>query len=56
MEFILKHEEFAELRDTPEMPESICPCHDDAVSLIMTYIDQVSLEPKIIIIWPLSEK
>ena len=27
MEFILKLEEFSHLRDVPEMPESICPCH-----------------------------
>ncbi len=41
MEFILKHEEYAELRDTPEMPESICPCHEGTFPLIMEYIDQV---------------
>jgi hypothetical protein len=41
MEFILKHESFAALRDTPEMPESICACHDHTMPLLMDYINQV---------------
>ena len=41
MEFILKLEEFSHLRDVPEMPESICPCHEQAMPLLKTYIDQV---------------
>ena len=41
MEFILKLEQFSHLRDVAEMPESICPCHDQTMSLIRTYIDQV---------------
>ena len=34
MEFILKHGQFAHLRDSAEMPESICPCHQQTMSLI----------------------
>ena len=41
MEFILKLEKFAHLRDTPEMPESICACHDQSMALITDYISQV---------------
>jgi hexosaminidase len=41
MEFILKHGKFAHLRDSPEMPESICPCHTQTMGLISMYIDQV---------------
>ena len=28
-------------RDNVEMPESICPCHDQTMKLIGLYIDQV---------------
>ena len=41
MEFILKLGQFAHLRDNPEMPESICPCHEQTMSLLQIYIDQV---------------
>ena len=41
MEFILKHGQFANLRDSPQMPESICPCHEQTMNLIGLYIDQV---------------
>lgn len=41
MEFILKHGQFASLRDSPQMPESICPCHEQTMNLIGLYIDQV---------------
>ena len=41
MEFILKHGQFAHLRDNSEMPESICPCHEQTMKLIGLYIDQV---------------
>lgn len=41
MEFILKHGQFAHLRDNSLMPESICPCHQQSMSLIGLYIDQV---------------
>jgi len=41
MEFILKHEEFVYLRDVTEMPESICPCHNDTMDLIKMVIDQM---------------
>jgi hexosaminidase len=43
MEFILKHEKFSHLRDTSDMPESICACHEEAMDLITDYIDQVLL-------------
>ena len=41
MEFILKHGQFAHLRDNSIMPESICPCHEQAMHVISLYIDQV---------------
>merc|ERR1711971_1100187 len=41
MEFILKHGQFAHLRDSADMPESICPCHQQTMTLIGLYIDQV---------------
>ncbi len=41
MEFILKHGQFAHLRDSPQMPESICSCHEQSMSLIGLYIDQI---------------
>ena len=41
MEFILKHGQFAHLRDNSIMPESICPCHEQAMHIISLYIDQV---------------
>ena len=47
LEFVLKHEEFAYLRDVPEMPESICPCHDDTMGVIKEIVDQVmKVHPK----------
>ena len=41
LEFVLKHKEFAHLRDVAEMPESVCPCHNDTMSLVREIIDQV---------------
>merc|ERR1712106_273906 len=41
MEFILKREEFSYLRDVEEMPESICPCHNDTMGLVREIVDQV---------------
>jgi len=29
-------------RDVAEMPESICPCHNETMELIQEYIDQVN--------------
>ena len=43
MEFILKHGQFAHLRDSADMPESICPCHQQTMTLIGLYIDQGNL-------------
>ena len=41
LEFVLKHEQFQYLRDVKEMPESICPCHNDTMVLVRDIIDQV---------------
>jgi len=41
MEFILKLSQFQHLRDHQEMPESICPCHNETYPLIKDYISQV---------------
>ena len=47
LEFVLKHEEFSYLRDVEEMPESICPCHEDTMSVIRDIVDQVmAVHPK----------
>ena len=41
LEYVLKHKEFAHLRDVAEMPESICPCHPETMEVIQDIIDQV---------------
>jgi len=41
LEFLLKHKEFAYLRDVEEMPESICPCHNDTMGIVREIVDQV---------------
>jgi len=46
LEFVLKHQEFSHLRDVAEMPESVCPCHNDTMALIRMIIDQVMVEHK----------
>ena len=47
LEFVLKHQKFSYLRDVPEMPESICPCHDDTMGIIRDIVDQVmAIHPK----------
>ena len=51
MEFILKHGQFANMRDSPQMPESICPCHEHAMNLIGMYIDQVHIATDISLSW-----
>ena len=43
LEFVLKHEQFQYLRDVVEMPESICPCHNDTMVLVSDIIDQVMI-------------
>ena len=40
-EVILKHERFSYLRDVEEMPESICPCHNDTMGVVREIVDQV---------------
>lgn len=41
LEFVLKHQEFSHLRDVPEMPESVCPCHNETMALVRDIVDQV---------------
>jgi len=41
LEFVLKHKEFAYLRDVAEMPESVCPCHNDTMAVVRDIVDQV---------------
>jgi hexosaminidase len=41
LEYVLKHKEFAYLRDVAEMPESLCPCHNDTMGLVREIVDQV---------------
>ena len=46
MEFILKLEEFKELREVPIYPQSICPSQDKSWAIVQEIIDQVlSLHP-----------
>lgn len=47
LEFVLKLEEFSYLRDRYDMPESICPCHPEAMDLVKELVDQtVKMHPK----------
>ncbi|EFA10268.1 Hexosaminidase D-like Protein [Tribolium castaneum] len=41
LEFLLKLEEFSELREVPEYPQVICPTHEKTLSVLMEMIDQV---------------
>ena len=41
LEFALKLPQYRHLRDVAEMPESICPCHPEAMSFVKEIIDQV---------------
>ncbi|XP_048585167.1 hexosaminidase D [Nematostella vectensis] len=41
MEFVLKHQQFAHLRETIEFTNSVCPINKDSVPLIKKMIDQV---------------
>lgn len=41
MEFVLKHATFSHLRDVSDMPESICPCHPQSMTVIENLLDQV---------------
>jgi len=41
LEFVLKHQQFQHLRDVAEMPESLCPCHNETMQLVRDIIDQV---------------
>lgn len=41
VEFALKHEKFADLREVPESPQALCPSNNDSVRFIETMIDQV---------------
>ena len=41
LEFVLKLPQYRHLRDVAEMPESICPCHPEAMSFVKEIIDQV---------------
>ena len=42
MEFALKLPQYRHLRDVAEMPESICPCHPEAMAFVKEIIDQVT--------------
>ncbi len=47
LELLLKLPAFSHLRDVPEMPESICPCHPEAVMVVKELVRQVmSMHPK----------
>ncbi|XP_044266884.1 hexosaminidase D-like [Tribolium madens] len=41
LEFLLKLEEFSELREVPEYPQVICPTHEKTLSVLMEMIEQV---------------
>ena len=42
MEFVLKLDEFKDLREVPIYPQSICPSQDRSWTIIQEMIDQVS--------------
>ena len=42
MEFVLKLDEFKDLREVPIYPQSICPSQDKSWTIIQEMIDQVS--------------
>ncbi|KAJ3643986.1 hypothetical protein Zmor_026665 [Zophobas morio] len=41
LEFLLKLEEFRDLREVPDYPQVICPTHEKTMDLLMEMIDQV---------------
>ena len=41
LEFVLKTEEFLELREVPRYPQVLCPSNNKSIELIKTMIDQV---------------
>ncbi|XP_065187720.1 hexosaminidase D-like [Sycon ciliatum] len=41
MEFVLKHPEFASLREEPKNDWSVCPLRDDTISVLKEMVDQV---------------
>lgn len=41
LEFVLKHNQFARLREVKRYPNSLCPTHKDSLKLITTILDQV---------------
>ena len=41
LELLLKHSEFSHLRDVAEMPESICPCHEETPRIVYELVRQV---------------
>jgi len=41
LEWILKHEKFAQYREVPQYSQTICLSNDDAINLVKKAIDQV---------------
>jgi len=41
MEFVLKHDRYAELSQTPRCPQSICPCLPEARELVLKMVDEL---------------
>ncbi|XP_073973907.1 hexosaminidase D-like [Rhodnius prolixus] len=41
LEFVLRHEKWAYLREVSRYPSSLCPSHPDSLRLVTTMIDQV---------------
>jgi hexosaminidase len=48
LEFVLKLEEFAELREVPRYPQVLCPSNNKSIEVVKMMIDQVlSMHPSV---------
>ncbi|KAK6982589.1 hexosaminidase D-like isoform X1 [Biomphalaria glabrata] len=48
LEFVLKHQQFAALREIKKYPMALCPSHHDSVTIVCKMIDQViKLHPQV---------
>ena len=41
LEYVLKMEKFADIRENPDVPQAICPSRNESLRLVETLIDQV---------------
>ena len=41
LEFVLKLEQFKNLREEPSYPQSLCPSREEAVNMVRTMVNQI---------------